>query len=103
MAVKLIKHTSECDHEDDPSIPFKLEMVMRPPEFMEFTFFALYGSTEDIVARGDTLEELNSWMETNHLKTHSRLTRYAITDADGKVVESWDRFAKPKDDGKEES
>lgn len=96
MTVKLIKHTSECDHEDDPSLPFKLYMTLKPPEFMEFTWFSLYGGSEEIIARGDTLEEVTAWMEKNDLKEHTRLIRYSILDGDGKVVDSWDRHAKPE-------
>lgn len=95
MTVKLIKHTSECDHEDDPSLPFKLYMTLKPPEFMEFTWTCLHGGSEDIIARGDTIEELTAWMEKNDLKEHTRLIRYSILDGDGKVVDSWDRHAKP--------
>jgi hypothetical protein len=91
VTVKLIKHTSECDYPDDPSIPFKLEMDLQPPEFMGITWLALYGGSEYIVARGDTAEELVAWMEEKGLKPHPRLRRYSITDSEGKVVDSWDR------------
>jgi len=94
MAIKLIKHTSECDHPDDPSMPFKLEMVLSAPEFMEVAWAGLYGGTEEVVARGDSLEELNAWMEEHGLKTHPRRRRYAITNSDGVVVDSFDRFKK---------
>lgn len=97
MTVKLIKHTSECDHPDDPSVPFKLEMVLRVPDFMAVTWAALYGGTEEIVARGDSVEELHAWMEENGLKTHPRRSRYAITNSDGVVVDSFDRFKKDKE------
>ena len=91
MAVKLIKHTSDYDHPDDPSLPFKLEVTLRPPEFLEMTWVGLYGGSEDIVARGDSAEELLAWADENGLKDHIRLRRYSITDSEGKVVESWDR------------
>jgi len=96
MTVKLIKHTGESDHEDDPSLPFKLEMVLRAPEFMTIGWIGIYGGTEEIIARGSTVEELTSWMDEHGLKTHSRLSRYSITGSDGNVVDSFDRFAKPK-------
>lgn len=91
MTVKLIKHTSDCDFPDDPSLPFKLEVILRPPEFLELTWIGLYGGSEDIVARGDSAEELLVWADTYGLKNHTRLRRYAITDSDGKVVEFLDR------------
>jgi len=92
--IKIIKHTGECDKQDDPSLPFKLELVMRPPEFMVVAFIGLYGGTEDVVTRGETLEELQEWMETHGLKKHPRLSRYSITDKDGKVVDSYDRHGR---------
>jgi hypothetical protein len=95
MTVKLIKHTGESEYPDDPSIPFKLEMVLRPPDFMIIAWIGLYGGTEEVVARGETLEELTAWMEEHGLKDHSRLSRYTITDAEGKVVDSFDSM-KPK-------
>lgn len=88
--VKLIKHTGECDHADDPSLPFKLELRMRPPEFMIVAFIGLYGGSEDVVARAETLEDLTAWLDEHELRTHPRLTRYSITDNDGKVVDSYD-------------
>ncbi|MCK9567553.1 hypothetical protein M0R72_01225 [Candidatus Pacearchaeota archaeon] len=91
MTVKLIRHTSECDHSDDPIMPFKLEMVLKVPEFMEVTWVCLYGGTEEIVARGDSVEELHAWMEEHSLKTHPRMSRYAIANNDGVVVDSFDR------------
>jgi hypothetical protein len=96
MALKLIKHTGSCNYPDDPSLPFKIEIIFRASEFMGVTWSLLHGGTEDIVVRGDTLEELTSWVEANELKTHFRFIRYAITDAEGKVVDSFDRNAKPE-------
>jgi hypothetical protein len=97
MAIKLIRHTGESDHPDDPSLPFKLEMVLRAPEFMVIAWIGMYGGSEEIIARGDTLEELALWMDEHGLKTHPRLSRYEITDGEGKVVDSFDRFAKKED------
>lgn len=92
--VKLIKHTGECNEPDDPTLPFKLELVMRAPEFMIVTFVMLYGGCEEVVARAATLEDLTAWMEKNEMKTHPRLSRYTIIDGAGKVVDSFDRHAR---------
>jgi hypothetical protein len=97
MTVKLIKHTGESEHKDDLSLPFKLEMVLREPEFMIVAWIGVYGGSEEIVARGSTLEELTTWMKQHGLKDHCRLSRYTITNAEGKVVDSFDRFAKLKE------
>lgn len=89
--VKLIKHTGECDHPDDPSLPFKLHLAMRPPEFMVVAFVCLYGGTEEVVARADSLKKLSAWMTEHALKAHPRFLRYTITDGDGVVVEAGER------------
>lgn len=80
--LKLIKHTGECDHPDDPSLPFKLELVMRPPKFMVVTFVAMHGGTEDVVARAETFNELVDWMKLHGLDTHPRLKRWRIVEGD---------------------
>jgi len=85
--VKLIKHTGECKHPDDTSLPFKLHLVMRPPEFMIVTFVMLYGGSEEVVVRGRTLEAISGWLDRSELRTHSRLLRYTITDGNDAVVE----------------
>lgn len=90
MTVKVIRHTSECDNPDDPTLPIKLDLVLRPPAFMEFTWFSMYGGSEDIVARSDNLEEMRVWMDEFGLKNHIRLRRYKITNGD-EVIESVDK------------
>ena len=94
MAIKLIYQTSVCDRSDDPSMPFKLDLVLRAPEFMAVTWAFLHGGTEQIIVRANTYEELTAWMDLNNLKTHVRLSRYSITDCSGVVVESYDRCTK---------
>ena len=87
--IKLIRHTGEFNYpDDDPKLPFKLELVMRPPKFMIVAFVSMHGGTEDVVARGDTVDELKAWMKVHGLDRHPRLSRWRIT-ADGAVVESF--------------
>ena len=90
MPVKLIKHTGECDHPDDPALPFRLELMMRPPEFMIVAFVAIYGGTEEVVARGNSPEELKAWMAEYGLDSHPRLRRWSIVGPNGEV----DKFNK---------
>ncbi len=77
--IKLIKHTGEADHPDDESLPIKLEMYLRAPEFMSVAFVFLYGGSEHVVARAETVEELDAWMLDKGLTGHPRLSRYRIT------------------------
>ena len=81
--MKLIKHTGTCDHPDDPSLPFKLELSLRAPEFMQVAFVMMHGGTEELVARSSTKEELQDWMKDQDIQTHPRLIRWALTGPDG--------------------
>jgi len=65
--------------------PFKLEANFSPPLFMDLAFVFLYGGSEEIVVRGETLEALNKLIEVNNLRTHPRLRRITITGPDGIV------------------
>ncbi len=85
--VKLILHTGECRHEDDPSYPFKLELVMRPPSLCNVAFVCLYGGSEEVLARGETPEQLKQWMARNGLSDHPRLTRWKISGPEGQVAQ----------------
>jgi hypothetical protein len=84
--VKLIRHTGECNHADDSSLPYKLELVMRPPEFMAVVWAFMHGGTEEVAARGSTVGALRDWMRERGLDAHPRLSRWAITDHNGLVV-----------------
>lgn len=83
--IKLIKHTGECALPDDPSLPFRLDLVLRAPS-ADVAFMLFHGGTEDVVARADSAEELIEWMHENGLRDHPRLIRFSITDPEGKTV-----------------
>lgn len=76
--IKLIYHTGELDNPDDSSLPWRLDANFRPPEFMEFTFIALYGGEERLVVRSDTKEHLEDFVQA-HLRSHPRLKNLTIT------------------------
>lgn len=87
--IKLIRHTGSIrDCPDDPSIPFKLEVNLRPPEFMEMAFIGLYGGSEEIIVRGETKEALDKFIEINRLREHCRLRYLTITGPDGVIEDS---------------
>lgn len=92
MTVKLIEHTGECSHPDDPSMPYRLDLRMRPPSFMVVAFAAIHGGSEDVVARADSEQELTAWMQERGLTDHPRLSRWRITGPGDKVVAQhrWD-------------
>lgn len=78
--IKLIQHNAGgVNLPDDPSYPFKLEVSLRPPEFMLVAFVGLYGGREKMVVRGLTREVLEKFVEVNDLRTHPRLRELTIT------------------------
>ena len=84
----LIKHNAcGLDLPDNPSFPYKLEISLRPPEFLEVTFILLYGSTEEVVIRGMTKEALDQFIEANDIRNHIRLRHLTITGPDGAIIE----------------
>lgn len=84
--VKIIKHTGEINDADDPSLPFRLDLMMRVPSFMSVAFVMLHGGAEEVIARANTVEELVKWMDETGLRHHPRLLRFQITKGDTVVV-----------------
>lgn len=81
--LKLVYQTGGQRQEEDPSLPYKLEANLRPPEFMEIAFIGLYGGSEEIVVQGPTKESLELFIGENSLSTHPRLRWLKITGPNG--------------------
>lgn len=78
--LKLIRHNADgVNIPDDPTFPFKLEALFRPPEFMAMAFIAMHGNNEEIVVRSKTRVALDKFIELNDLRAHPRLRRLTIT------------------------
>jgi len=90
---KLIKHnTRGVDLPDDPSLPFKLCINLRPPEGMEEIFIALHGGSEELVFRFATKEDLYEVIEAVGLHATKRLRRFIITGPNDIVVEDFSKI-----------
>lgn len=78
--IKLIKHNlGGINDPDDPSFgPWRLDMSLRPPEFMKVASICMYGGNEVVMIRGKTREALEEFVELNQLRTHPRLVRLTI-------------------------
>ena len=77
--IKLIKHNMGGVNEpDDPSYPFKLEVICRVPSFMEVAATFIYGR-EHVIVRGKTREALEEFVARNGFRTHPRLQSLEIT------------------------
>lgn len=86
--IKLIHHNAGgVNEDDDPSMPYKLEMSLRPPQFMLIAFIGLYGGSEEVVVRGETREAMEKFIEANGFRTHPRLAKLTLTGPEG-VIES---------------
>lgn len=95
--ITLIRKTGMQDQADarkinarqplDPAQPFRLDVNLRQPEFMEVTWALLYGGSEVVVIIGETVEALQQFITLNNLRTHPRLRWLTITDAANKVVD----------------
>lgn len=84
--VKLIRHNaSGVNLPDDPSFPFRLEVLLSAPEFMDVAFILIHSGGEKIVVRGMTVEALDRFVKAENLRTHPRLRRFTITGPDGIV------------------
>ena len=84
--VKIIRHLpSKIDIADDPTLPFKVEVSMRPPKFMIVTFVMVFGGSEDVIARGSTRELIDSFLDKSGLRGHPRLRWIRLTSPDGSV------------------
>jgi hypothetical protein len=85
--IKIIRHLpSRIDVQDDPAFPFKLEVNLRPQEFMQVTFVMLYGGSEELVVRGISREALDRFITTQELREHPRLRWLKITAPDGTIT-----------------
>lgn len=86
--IKLISYRSAgVNNPDDLSLPFRLEINLRPPSFMEFAFVSLFGGSDIVVVRGETLEALQQFVTINNHRTHPHLRHLTITGPDGVVEE----------------
>lgn len=86
--LKLIKHNANrIDLPDDPSYPYKLELLCRPPESMAIAFIGLFGGREELVVRAMTKEALETFIVQNEYRTHPRLSRLTVTGPEGLIEE----------------
>lgn len=77
--IKLIEHNAAgVRHEDDPSLPWKLTAILRPPVFMTMAFVCTFGGSEHIVIRGESEDALKKFADTNDLSNHPRLISLTI-------------------------
>lgn len=84
--VKLIYHTGQCNLPDDESLPFKLWVNLSPPEQRMFTFVAIHGLVERIIARAASAEALESYLLESGLANHARLQSLTILGPTGVVL-----------------
>jgi hypothetical protein len=77
-------------NDDDPSLPFKIEINYSPPEFMQVTFVMMHGGSERAIIRSKTREAIDTFIARNNVTTHPRFRHYEIT-GPGSLVERVER------------
>lgn len=80
--VKLIKHNASnidilLTKKELMHYPYKLEILLRPPVFMQFAFICLYGN-EHIIIISKTKEALKKCINLNKFNEHPRLISMKI-------------------------
>ena len=79
----LVKHTSFVNREDNPDMPYKLEIWMRPGLQnvlrLNFMFRDQKTTEEEIVIRGETLEAIHEYLKRNARNISGRFNRALIT------------------------
>jgi hypothetical protein len=70
---------------DDPSLPYRLEASFSPAGFMQVAFSVMYGGSEEIVVRSETMDSILRFVEVNGYRINPRLIRLSITGPDGIV------------------
>lgn len=87
--ITVIKYPgANINRPDDPSIPFKLEINLSPPDFMRVAWVMLHGGSEEMIVRATTREVLEAFVETNaEIKTHPRLRYMRLYGPEGLIQE----------------
>jgi hypothetical protein len=86
--VKVITaNTYRINDPDDPSFPWMIELVCRPPSFMSMAFVGIVGPTEIITVIAKDQEALEAAMAESDLRGHPRTMRFRVSGPEG-VTES---------------
>lgn len=85
--VRFVSATGSQSYDDDPSMPFHVEVNLRPPEFMQVTFVLLHGGSERIIVRAESLAWAEDFVKRNDLESHPRWRHTCITGPNGLKIE----------------
>ena len=86
---KVIYHNAnKIDIPDDPRYRYKIEIVLRPPSFMEFAFVGLYGATEKLIIRCKSKKYVDGVFKELGIRNHPRLIEFVVSDSKGIIERS---------------
>lgn len=86
--LKLIRHNAvRFEIADDPSLPFRIEINLSPPEFMQVAFVMACGGSEEIILRAKDRSAVELFLERNNVRTHPRLRWVKVTGPGGTIVD----------------
>jgi hypothetical protein len=90
--VRFVYATGARDRfDEDPALPFRVYVNLRPPEFMQVTFVMIHGGSEEVIVKAETLDSAENFLIRNELATHPRIRRIEITGPEGLKIERTDR------------
>jgi hypothetical protein len=81
--VRLVRVTGQCEYHDDPSMSYRIHVVLAPPSFMQVAFIMLYGGVEEIIARAESLVWAEDFLKREGLEEYARFRRVTITGPNG--------------------
>ena len=81
--LKLIRHNyGGVNNVDDPTLPFHLDVSLRPPSFLRVANAVQLGN-EVLLLRGQTRKALEQFVAANELEENPRLESWRITQTAG--------------------
>ena len=84
--IKIIRHLpSRIAIADDLALAFRVEVNLRPPEFMNVAFVMLYGGSEEILVRCADRAAVDRFLDRTELRSHPRTRWIKVTGPDGAV------------------
>ena len=91
---KIIRHLpSRINEPDDLSLPYRLEINLSPPSFMQVAFVMLHGGSEEVVARCADARAVEQLLEEYDFRGHPRLRWIKMTGPDGVTADITKRAA----------
>ncbi len=97
----IYSNVAGINRRDDRSYPYKLDVMLRPPEFCGVMFAISFGGCEEVTIRANRLGYLKRYMRRNGVRNHPRLIEYCLRGPDGVIERSQNEHFYPSVDTRE--